>query len=92
MVVVHLIFYIPVNFVLMRYSIVKLFTGKKSEDLPVLTHTVLSVVLLAGTTIVVLLLLSLGLESGAVFSLILDITGGIGGINVLTTLNCSHIA
>lgn len=79
MVVMHLILYIPSNFVIMRYSIVKLFTGKRSEHLPSRTHTVLTIVLLAATVLTVIALLQLHLSSGLAFSLILNITGGIGG-------------
>lgn len=79
MVVMHLILYIPSNFVIMRYSIVKLFSGKRSEHLPSRTHTVLTIVLLAATVLTVIALLQLHLSSGLAFSLILNITGGIGG-------------
>ncbi len=79
MVVTHLILYIPVNFVIMRYSLVKITTGQRSELLPTTTHTALTTFLLVFTTGVVLLLLSQGLASGVAFSLILNITGGIGG-------------
>jgi hypothetical protein len=79
MVVTHLVLYIPVAFVIMRYSVVKLIWGLRSETLPFITHTVLSVALIAGTTAFVLMLLSLGLASGQAFSLILNVTGGIGG-------------
>lgn len=79
MVVIHLILYIPVNFVIMRYSIVKIAIDKRSETLPFVTHTVLSLFLLAITTGVVIILRSYGLASGSAFSLILNITGGIGG-------------
>lgn len=79
MVVTHLILYIPVNFVIMRYSIVKLATGMRSELLDSWTHSILTIVLMAIVTIIVILLLGLGLASGEAFSLILNITGGIGG-------------
>jgi ABC-type nickel/cobalt efflux system permease component RcnA len=58
---------------------VKIATGKKAEDLTWPIHISLTVVLLVGTTAIVLLLLSLGLSSGSAFNLILNITGGIGG-------------
>lgn len=79
MVVAHLIFYIPVSLVVMRYSIVKLSIGKRSELLPFTTHTVLTLFLVFVDTATVLSLLSLGLASGEIFSLILDFAGGIGG-------------
>ena len=79
MVVTHLILYIPVNFVIMRYSMVRLFLNTRSELLPYTQHTVISLGLLAFVTIVVLMILAAGLGSGAAFSLILNLTGGIGG-------------
>lgn len=79
MVVCHLVLYIPVAFVITRYSVVKLFFGVRSETLPLITHTILSIGLIAGTTAVVLMLLSFGLASGQAFALILNITGGLGG-------------
>jgi len=79
MVITHLIMYIPVNFVIMRYSLVKVFMNTRSELLPVGQHTVISIGLLAAVTAMVILLLSLGLGSGVAFSLVLNLTGGIGG-------------
>jgi len=86
MVVCHLIMYIPVNFVIMRYSIVKLATGRRSELLPFSVHTTLSIFLLTLTTGTVLVLLHLGLASGVAFAVILNITGGIGGSLATLTL------
>lgn len=95
MVVTHLIFYIPVNFVIMRYSIVKITTGLRSELLASHTHAMLTVVLLFVVTAIVLALLAAGLASGEAFALILNITGGIGGKarcclmnNIETIPNC----
>jgi len=79
MVVCHLILYIPVAFVIMRYSFVKLVLGVRSETLPFSTHTLLSIGLMVATTAFVLMMLSLGLASGPAFALILNVTGGIGG-------------
>jgi len=56
-----------------------MFLGVKSEDLSAATHTALSVALLALVTGIVLALTNMGMASGAVFGLILDLTGGIGG-------------
>jgi sodium-coupled neutral amino acid transporter 11 len=80
MVVTHLILYIPVNFVIMRYSIVKICSGLRSESLNTTTHTIITLSLLFAVTGVVLLLLAAGLASGDAFALILNITGGIGGM------------
>jgi sodium-coupled neutral amino acid transporter 11 len=79
MVIMHLILYIPSNFVIMRYSVVKLCSGKRSEHLPTRTHSVVTIVLLAVTVLTVIALLQLNLSSGLAFSLILNITGGVGG-------------
>lgn len=79
MVVTHLILYIPVNFVIMRYSIVKMTTGLRSELLSTTTHSILTIALLFLVTAIVIALYAAGLASGDAFSLILDLTGGIGG-------------
>lgn len=79
MVVTHLILYIPVNFVIMRYSLVKVCMNTRSELLPASTHSIITIALLVAVTAIVILLLALGLASGVAFSLILNITGGIGG-------------
>jgi len=79
MVAIHLILYIPVNFVIMRYSVVKVLFKQRSELLPMSTHTVVTLGLMIGSTALVIILLGLGLESGVAFSLLLNITGGIGG-------------
>jgi amino acid permease len=79
MVVTHLILYIPVNFVIMRYSLVKMSAGIRSELLPFTTHTVITIALLVIVTAIVIALLAAGLASGEAFALILNITGGIGG-------------
>jgi hypothetical protein len=60
-------------------SLVKIATGKRSETLDTWPHTLLSLGLLAFSTIVVLLLHELGVSGGEGFGLILSITGGVGG-------------
>lgn len=79
MVVTHLICYIPVNFVIMRYSIVKITTGLRSELLESKTHTLLTIGLLSIVTLIVLGIYAAGFASGEGFALILNVTGGIGG-------------
>jgi len=79
MVVIHLVTYIPVDFMVMRYSTVKLVLNKKSETLSTWLHVTLTVGLLAFTTAFILTMLSYGLSAGAAFSLTLNVTGGIGG-------------
>jgi amino acid permease len=85
MVVTHLILYIPVNFVIMRYSVVKVFLNTRSELLPYTQHAVISLGLLSASTCVVIFLLAAGLSAGEAFSLILNITGGVG-CKSLTTI------
>lgn len=70
----------------MRYSLVKVFMKTRSELLPFITHTAITLVLLFAVTAVVLLLLGLGLASGVAFSLILNLTGGIGGKSELFSI------
>ena len=53
MVVTHLILYIPVNFVIMRYSLVKITTGLKSENLSFIPHTILTIVMLVVNTFII---------------------------------------
>lgn len=90
MVVTHLILYIPVNFVIMRYSLVKVFMKQRSELLPATTHSIITIGLLALVTAIVLGLLAAGLGSGEAFSLVLNLTGGIGG--KIYVLLCSVFA
>jgi sodium-coupled neutral amino acid transporter 11 len=86
MVVIHLILYIPTNFVIMRYSVVKLCLQQRSELLPQNLHTAITIVLLGITVFTVIALLQAGLSNGVAFSLILNITGGIGGKSMCVTL------
>lgn len=79
MIVMHLIFYLPAGFVIMRYSAVKLMFNKISTELPPLIHTVISLALVGFLLLLVIFLLSTGLSSGAAFSLVLNLTGGIAG-------------
>lgn len=79
MVSVHLIFYIPVNFVIFRYSFLKLSLNKKSEELQLPLHVIVTLSLLTFVTLFLFFLNSLGFTSGEAFSIILNITGGISG-------------
>lgn len=79
MVAAHLLFYIPVNFIIMRYSVCKLFLGVRSELMPMSQHVFMTVFLLVSTTAIVLGMWAAGLTSGAAFTLILSLTGGIAG-------------
>lgn len=77
MICIHLILYIPVNFVIMRYSICKMALNKRSETLPFALHTIITVGLLAFTTLISIFIGSGGLSS------VFNFTGGIGG-----SINC----
>jgi len=79
MVIIHLIMYIPVDFVVMRYSFVIQVFGIKAENLATIWYVPLSIIMLTSTVVLVLILQSQGVASGKIFSLILDFTGGIGG-------------
>eukprot|EP00607_Mallomonas_marina_P006944 CAMPEP_0182429474 /NCGR_PEP_ID=MMETSP1167-20130531/29469_1 /TAXON_ID=2988 /ORGANISM="Mallomonas Sp, Strain CCMP3275" /LENGTH=378 /DNA_ID=CAMNT_0024613205 /DNA_START=270 /DNA_END=1406 /DNA_ORIENTATION=- len=76
--VAHLCLYIPVDFVVMRHSVVQVL-GEESGTLPPVRHVLLTVFLLTLTTTIVLLMRHGGLDQGAAFGVILDFTGGIAG-------------
>ena len=75
MVVAHLILYIPVSFVVMRYSVVKVMYETRAELLPWTTHVILTLSLLVLLVLMVVALLASGLAGGEAFGLILNITG-----------------
>ncbi len=79
MVVCHICAYIPVNFVIMRYSIVKLALDKKAEALSQRLHVAITVILLYFTVAFALGMIKAGLAAGDAYGLTLDITGGVGG-------------
>ena len=79
MVVIHLVAYIPIDFVVMRYSVVKFALGVKAENLATVYHVSLTIFLLILALVVVVVLLATGYSSGEAFSLILDFSGGIAG-------------
>ena len=81
-VVIHLICYIPVDFVVMRYSVVKFAIGVKAENLATRYHVGITLLLLLISHVTVLSLLATGMASGDVFSLILNLTGGVAGTNI----------
>jgi len=78
MVVCHICAYIPVNFMIMRYSVVKLTMHMKSEALPLVKHVLITVFLLGFTTAFALGMIAVGLGAGEAYGLTLDITGGVG--------------
>ena len=78
--VAHLIMYIPVDAVVTRDALVKLFITKDTtKDLTFPAHFALTFALLAICTMVVLIIRDAGLTKGEAFSAVLDITGSIGG-------------
>lgn len=79
MVVTHLILYIPVNFIIMRYSVTKILFSMRSEQMAWYQHFLLTIALLVGTTLLVMLMWATGMASGKGFSLILNLTGGVAG-------------
>jgi amino acid permease len=79
MVALHLIMYIPINFVISRYSLVKVIYDQRAEDLPWRTHVIFTLVQLTVFSGFAILLLSVGFSTGGAFSLILSFTGGVGG-------------
>ncbi|CAM9849692.1 unnamed protein product, partial [Phaeothamnion confervicola] len=78
LVVVHLCFYIPNEFVVMRHSLCVLF-GVEAAALPPLTFVAVTVGLLAFMVAVVLALAAAGIASGTAFGYILDLVGGVCG-------------
>jgi amino acid permease len=75
----HLILYVPVNVIILRYSLVKIVTGFKSEDLEFSKHLLITFGIVGFSTGIVILLIAFGYTGGVALSLILNITGGIGG-------------
>lgn len=79
MIVIHLTLYIPVTFVICRFSMVKQCCGGRSEEMPWWRHFLVTVALLGSMTIVVLALVTQGMAGGTAFALITDIAGGVSG-------------
>ena len=77
--VLHLLMYIPGDLIILKYNLVKLVSGKKSEDLPFYTNFLIVVIILAIILGTVLGAISSGQTTGFIFSAVLNITGGIGG-------------
>ena len=69
----------PGDFVIMRYTIVKAATAARSEHFAWHIHVMITVALFACVTGLVLVVYSAGWTSGAAYSVILDVTGGILG-------------
>jgi hypothetical protein len=79
MVSLHLIMYIPINFVIARYSIAKVLYDKRAEDLPWRHHVIFTLTTLTIYSGAAVVMLAAGFSAGGAFSLILNITGGVGG-------------
>lgn len=80
MIVCHLILYIPMQFVVMRHSIVRQVFKMRSEDISWPKHASLTVGLLAAMTALVLHLVGSGVATGTAFTFIVNLTGGISGM------------
>ena len=79
LIVIHLILYIPLDFTILRHSLLKLCGISSGSLISTLLHVIFSVAILAAVTAATLLLYSAGLTSGAAFSLVLNLAGGIAG-------------
>lgn len=74
--VAHLILYIPIDFVIMRFSFIRLL-GHTQGELPFIQHAIVTVLMLAAPLILVLIMRASGFSEGAAFGFILDFTGGV---------------
>ena len=84
LVVIHLLMYLPLDFVILRYSIVKMVSNTRVEDLPWWVNAVITITLLAVILGVVLGIMSQsGTDPGKAFAEVLNITGGIAGIHMI---------
>ena len=79
MIVIHLILYIPVTFVICRFSLVKQCCGGRSEEMSLWRHFLVTIAILGSMTVVVLALVTQGMAGGSAFALITDIAGGVSG-------------
>lgn len=79
LIVIHLILYIPLDFTILRHSLLKLCGISSGSLVSTVLHVAFSVGILAAVTAATLLLYSAGLTSGAAFSLVLNLAGGIAG-------------
>lgn len=79
MLVLHLCLYIPIDFIVMRHSIVKQLGQQDGMLVNWWSHFTLTSSLLIGTTGLVLVLRFMGYSQGYAFGLILDFTGSIAG-------------
>jgi hypothetical protein len=79
MIVAHLILYIPMQFVVMRYSLAYRIWDIKSEDMSLWTHILFTIFLLSLMTGLVLLLIANSRATGETFAKLIDIVGGVAG-------------
>ena len=79
MIILHLILYLPAAFVVMRYSAIKLFMDEISENLPLVTHTIVTLTFIVLIVGIVLMLNGTGMASGVAFSLVMNLNGGVSG-------------
>mmetsp|Transcript_27199 Transcript_27199/g.38699 ORF Transcript_27199/g.38699 Transcript_27199/m.38699 type:complete len:451 (-) Transcript_27199:40-1392(-) len=79
LVVLHLILYIPLDFTILRYSLLKCFGVSSGGFTSWGLHALFSMMMLTAVTAGVLLLYSAGWTSGQAFSIVLNLSGGIAG-------------
>mmetsp|Transcript_8040 Transcript_8040/g.11215 ORF Transcript_8040/g.11215 Transcript_8040/m.11215 type:complete len:463 (+) Transcript_8040:78-1466(+) len=74
--IIHLLLYIPIDFVVMRHSVCKIF-GWNVDTMHIAPYLVLTAILLAFTAGCVMALYAVGVAEGDAFGYILDFTGGL---------------
>jgi len=79
LVVVHLILYIPLDFTILRYSLLKCLGVPSGGFTSWWLHALISTMMLTAVTAGVLLLYSAGWTSGQAFSIVLNLSGGVAG-------------
>jgi amino acid permease len=76
---IHMCLFIPVDFMVMRHSVAKLMGYNNGSITNLSLHVTATIILLILPAISVLSFKATGINEGAAFGIILDITGGIGG-------------
>eukprot|EP00612_Vaucheria_litorea_P000064 CAMPEP_0171452868 /NCGR_PEP_ID=MMETSP0945-20130129/803_1 /TAXON_ID=109269 /ORGANISM="Vaucheria litorea, Strain CCMP2940" /LENGTH=429 /DNA_ID=CAMNT_0011977619 /DNA_START=115 /DNA_END=1404 /DNA_ORIENTATION=- len=78
LVIVHLIWYTPMEFVILRHSFFQL-CGMEPLKVPFKLHWMVTALLLSLMVFICIVLDGTGVDSGDAFGVILDLSGGIGG-------------
>lgn len=77
--IIHLILYIPVEYVILRHSLLKL-CGRNSGMIESdFYHALVSFLILFVAVVVILILYSVGFTQGNAFALVIDFSGGVAG-------------